>query len=403
MCSYRTYVPVIACLAIPGLELKAALRRTPTLALRPAALAPEPQGEPLLGPVTAAAEAAGVRPGMRLGEALATCPSLVLVEQDPAEAGQAWEEIVRRLEDDGFAVEPVEPGCLYFETRGVERLYGGVEAALRRALAAVGSAWDPRAGVAERRFAALAAASVARPGQLCVVSDERTRDFLAPLPLSLLPLEAERYAELEELGVKRIGQLAELPGAAVAERLGPGGQHAWSLARGEGRGRVRARRPPAEIVERFEFPEAVGNELTLRRALGALLDRVLARPERAGRAVRKLAVSARLVGGGSWRRTLTLREPAAETRAIRAGLGPKLAELSAPVTELAVELVELSESTGQQLELLRTEGGEAKRRLREGLRQVRASAGAGGVYSIVEVAPWSRIPEQRALLVPRDE
>ena len=56
MCSYRTYVPVIACLAIPGLELKAALRRTPTLALRPAALGPEPQGEPLLGPVTAAAE-----------------------------------------------------------------------------------------------------------------------------------------------------------------------------------------------------------------------------------------------------------------------------------------------------------------------------------------------------------
>ena len=130
---------------------------------------------------------------------------------------------------------------------------------------------------------------------------------------------------------------------------------------------------------------------------------MLARPERAGRAVRKLAVSARLVGGGSWRRTLTLREPAAETRAIRAGLGPKLAELPAPVTELAVELVTLSESTGQQLELLRTEGGEAKRRLKEGLRQVRASAGAGGVYSIVEVAPWSRIPEQRALLVPRDE
>jgi hypothetical protein len=73
------------------------------------------------------------------------------------------------------------------------------------------------------------------------------------------------------------------------------------------------------------------------------------------------------------------------------------------VTELAVELVELSESTGRQLELLRPEGAEARSRLREGLRQVRASAGAGGVYSIVEVAPWSRMPEQRALLVPRDE
>jgi hypothetical protein len=33
---------------------------------------------------------------------------------------------------------------------------------------------------------------------------------------------------------------------------------------------------------------------------------------------------------------------------------------------------------------------------------VRASAGAGAVATVVEVAPWSRIPEQRSLLVPRD-
>ena len=394
---------MIACILIPGFELRAALRRRPHLVLEPAALAPLPGKEPLIGPVTSAAEAAGVRPGMRLGEALSTCPSLVLVEQDPAAAEQAWEEIVRRLEDDGFAVEPAELGCLYFETQGIERLYGGAERAVKRALAAVGSAWDPRAGVAERRFAALAAASIARPGQLFIVSNERTREFLAPLPLSLLPLEAERYAELEELGVRKIGQLAELPGAAVAERLGPGGRRAWSLARGEERSRVRARRPPTEIVERFEFPEAVGNELTLRRALGALLDRLLSRPERGGRAIRKVALSARLVGGGSWRRTLTLREPTADGRRIRVALGPKLAELPAPATTLALELVELSESTGQQLELLRPEGMELKSRLKEGLRQVRASTAAGGVYSIVEVAPWSRIPEQRALLVPRHE
>src|SRR5947207_15239651 len=143
----RTYVPVIACVSIPGLELKAALRRTPTLALRPAALAPEPQGEPLIGPVTAAAEALGVRPGMRLGEALATCPALVLVEPDAAGAEQAWEEIVCALENAGFAVDPASSGVAYFETQGVERLYGGLEPALKRALAAVGTEWD--AGVVD--------------------------------------------------------------------------------------------------------------------------------------------------------------------------------------------------------------------------------------------------------------
>jgi protein ImuB len=394
---------MIACLVIPGFELRAALRTRPALQARPAALAPVPGTEPLLGPVTAAAEALGVRPGMRLGEALATCPSLVLVEQDPAAAREEWEGVLRRLEDSGFAVDSGEIGSVYFETRGVERLYGGIEAALRRALAAAGTAWDPRAGAAERRFAALAAASVARPGQVVIVSDEQTGEFLAPLPLSLLPLAPERYAELEQLGVRRLGELAGLPGGAVAERLGPDGRRAWSLARGGAASRVRGRRPAAELAEALEFPEAVGNELTLRRAFGALLDRLLARPEREGRFARKVAVAARLVGGGSWRRTVTLRDPTADRDRLRAALGPKLGELPAPVLELRLELVELTESRGQQLELVQPEGAELHTRLKDGLKQVRASTGSGSVCTVVEVAPWSRIPEARAMVVPRDE
>jgi protein ImuB len=393
---------MIACLVIPGFELRAALRARPRLALVPAALAPEAGEEPLLGPVTAAAEAAGVKPGMRLGEALATCPSLVLVERDPAAVEREWEGVLRRLEDSGFAVEVVEHGVVVFETTGVERLYGGVEAALRRALAAVGSGWDPRIGAASRRFTAIAAASVARPGQILVVAAKDEASFLQPLPLSLLPLPPERYAELEGLGLRRLGELAQLPEPAVAERLGVEGRRAWRLAQG-GRGtKVRGRRPAVELAEALTFPDAVGNELTLRRALGSLLERLLARPERAGRPFRKLAVAARLVDGGSWRRTLTLRDATAEPARLRAALGPRLADLPAPIVELRIEAVELAEHTGQQLTLVEAAGEEAESRLREGLRQVRASTGTGSVCAVVEVAPWSRIPEARALVVPRD-
>jgi protein ImuB len=399
---------VIAAVVIPAFDLRAALRLHPRLQALPAALAPLPGTEPLIGSVTGAAAAKHVRPGMRLGEALATCPELELVEQDPATAEQAWEEILRRLEDAGFAVEPVAAGTVYFETKGVERLYGGLEPALKRALAAVGPTWDPRAGAAERRFAALAAANVARPGQALIVSDDRTRSFLAPLPLQLLPLERERYEELESLGVRTIGQLAGLPGGAVAERLGPAGRRAWSLARGDtGRdgadGRVAPRKPATAIHETLEFPEAVGNELTLRRGLAVLVERLLARPERAGRPPRKVSLWARLVGGASWRRTVTLREPTADPARLRTALSAKLAELPAPALKLRLEVGELAEHTGEQLELVAAEGEARQGRLREGLRQVRAAVGAGGVSTVVEVAPWSRIPEARALLVPRDD
>ena len=340
---------------------------------------------------------------MPLGEALATCPELVLVEQDPAGAEEEWERILRRLEEAGFAVEPVEPGCVYFETRGVERLAGGLDATLRRALDAVGREWEPRVGASTRRFAALAAATVAPPGGVVVVDDERVDLFLEPLPLHLLPLTPERRRELSELGVKRLGELARLPGTAVADRLGAEGAEAWQLARGGEKARVEPRRPPAEIFEALAFPEPVGNAITLERALAALVDRLVARPERGGRSPRHLAVSARLVGGGSWRRSHTLREPTAEPERLRVALAPKLADLPAPVVELRLELGELTESIGTQAELVRPRGQRLRERLRDGLRQARAAVGIDAVSAIVEVAPWSRIPESRAILVPRDD
>jgi protein ImuB len=394
---------MIACLTIPAFALRAAVKGRPELRGKPLALAPDVGARPLIGPCTTAAEEAGVRPGMRLSEALATCPELHLVEQDPAGVEAEWERILCRLEEAGLAVESAEPGCAYFETRGIERLAGGVRAAVQRALDAVGPMWEPRVGVAARRFAALAAASVAPVGRALVVDDEETELFLAPLPLHLLPLAPERREELSELGVKRLGELASLPRVAVADRLGVEGAQAWRLANGEGEARVAARRPPAEIAEALEFPEPVANELTLERALSALLDRLLARDERGGRMPRRVAVSARLVGGGSWRRAATLREPTAEPGRLRQALAPKLKELPAPAVELRLELGELTESVGTQAELVRPRGSRLRARLREGLRQVRAAVGIDAVCTVVEVAPWSRIPETRAILVPRDD
>jgi protein ImuB len=394
---------MIAYLTIPAFSLRVALRGQPKLRSKPVALAPEPGARPLVGSCTGAAERAGVRPGMRLSEALATCPELHLVEQDPAGVESEWEGILRKLEEAGLAMEPVEPGCAYFETRGIERLAGGVRPAVQRALDAVGPAWEPRVGVAERRFAALAAASVASPGRALVVDDEESELFLAPLPLHLLPLSPERREELSELGVKRLGELARLPRVAVADRLGAEGTEAWRLANGEGDARVTPRRPPTEIAEGLEFPEPVANELTLARALSVLVDRLLAREERGGRTARKVAVSARLVGGGSWRQTATLREPTAEPERLRQALAPKLLELPAPAVELRLELGELTESVGTQAELVRPRGSRLRSRLREGLRQVRAAVGIDAVCTVVEVAPWSRIPETRAILVPRDD
>src|SRR3954447_15177210 len=152
---------MVVCILLPRFELAVAAGGREALAAGPLALAPEIGREPLIGEASAAAEAYGVRAGLRLGGALARCPALPLVSPDPAGVADAWERVVGALEGIGAAVESERPGAAWFDARGLRRLHGGdvegVIAAPRRALTA-----PARIGAAPSRFAALAAASRAR-------------------------------------------------------------------------------------------------------------------------------------------------------------------------------------------------------------------------------------------------
>jgi protein ImuB len=394
---------MIACLTISSFALRVALRPRSDLSGLPVALAPASNTPEVIEAFTLAAEKAGLRTGMRLSEALATCPTLVLLEQDPASVADVWEAILHQLEEAGFEVEPLEHGCVLFDTAPVEPLAGGLEQALERAMAAVDSRWQPSLGVAARRFAAVAAASVTVPGRILVVDDADTALFLEPLPLHLLPLSQERREEFAALGIQRLGELACLPRASVADRFGSDADQAWLCARSEDRARVVPRQPSVDLVESIEFPDPVANSSTLEHSLARLIDLLLARPDRKGRALRKVALSARLVSGGSWRRALTLREPSADPTVLRVALTPRLSELPAPALDLKIKIDELTEWQGVQEELLSVRGKRLQEKLREGLRQVRTSVGRYAVCTVVEIAPWSRIPENRAILVPRDD
>ena len=67
----------------------------------PVALAPEPGGVQHVGEVSLAAEAFGIHPGMRLGEALSRCRCLTLVPPHPSGVADAWERLPVRLESVG--------------------------------------------------------------------------------------------------------------------------------------------------------------------------------------------------------------------------------------------------------------------------------------------------------------
>jgi protein ImuB len=376
------------------------------LLAEPAALAPEPGREQVVGEVSAPAEAFGVVRGMRLGEAMSRCPALRLVPPDPEGVRSLWHAVLDRLEAIGAEVESDTAGAAFFESAGLRGLHGGDLAGV---LTAAGRALGPgaRLGAAPCRFAAHAAALQARPrrGRRSFVVEERqTREFLAPLPVALLRtrLELQALPEVfERLGIRTLGEVAALPSRAVAERFGHPGLLALDLARGRDTPLV-PRRPPEPVVERLDLPEAASGQ-QLERALELLVARVLARRERRGRALRGLAVSARFVAGGTWRTAITLRQASADPERIRLALGPRLAELPAPAESLALEVEAFGPPAHDQGRLLDEAAAVRRSRLGEAVRQARQAAGSEAALKILDVDPGSRIPERRAVLAPFPE
>ena len=402
---------MIVCVILSRFALVAALGERRALLAEPVALAPEAGGAQVVGEVSAAAEAHGVLAGMRLGEALTRCPELRLVPPDPDGVRGLWNVLLDRLEGIGAGVESDRAGQAFFEAGGLVGIHGGqlegVLAAARRALSGRdggGAGRGAKLGAAPSRFSAYCAALRARPRRAAeVVGAGAVRAFLAPLPVRLLrsrPELAGLPETLERLGIRTLGELAALPAPAMAERFGHPGLLALDLAQGRDT-RLEPRRPAEPVVERLALPEAASGP-QLEHALELLIARLLARPERRGRSLRSLALSARFVEGGTWRTAVTLRQASADPARLKLVLVLKLGELPVPAETLGVEVEAFGPPAREQARLVEERGSEDDRRARigEAVRQARQAAGSEAALRVLSIDPGSRLPERRTVLAP---
>ncbi len=388
---------MVLCVLLPRFSLATAAGGREALAAGPAALAPEPGREQLVGEVNARAESHGVHPGMRLGEALARCPALALIPPDPVGVADAWEGVVTRLESVGAQVEGVVPGVACFEADGLRRMHGGsldgVVAAVRRAIAV-----PARIGAGPSRFCAHTGAARARSRRVEVL---RGAEELRAAPVSMLrtvPETAALVEPLEQLGLGTLGALARLERHVLADRFGPAGARAWELARGRDTP-LRPRVPGEELREELELDESASGE-QLGRALELLVDRLVARRERGGRTLRVVVLSARLVEGGTWRERMVFREPMADAGRMRLVLAQRLATLPAPAEALRLSVERFGPPHQAGRALFEDSAAVRHGRLREAVKQARAAAGPDAALRVLTVDPDSRVPERRAVLTP---
>ncbi len=205
----------------------------------------------------APARAEGVRRGQRRRDAQARCPELVLLPANPDRDARAFEPVLATIEELRPGVAALRPGLLAVRAPG--SWYGTETAAAATACQALveGGIWDVRFGIADDLFAAEQAARTADVQSWEVVPEGGSAAFLRRLPVQVLQDEGPRGRELvgllQRLGLRTLGDLADLPGDAVEHRLGTYGAEVRRRARGEDRALFAARTPPPDLEADVAF------------------------------------------------------------------------------------------------------------------------------------------------------
>jgi hypothetical protein len=388
---------------------------------------------------------------MTVSQAIGLCPALTLCEPDPVHYDEQFTRLLLALEDASPVIEPAELGRVFVGVDGLDGLYGGPEEQLMAVTRAMGrdgkretgnekretkignqkssspppasyrpipprtagaagedvGSWASvtRLGWGRGKFLAWVAATRAKPGAPVIVDERERATFLANQPVAVLPIDTDTHRRLQQLGLHTLGDVARLPEAAIVSQFGAEGRRAWRLAAGRVTDAVAGRDRPEPIVAAFDLPTPVADLTMLGHALRKLIQRALNHPRRLGWRVAVVRVRAALEHGASWMTEVVPKDPSVDVERLAAPIVVRL-EQSPPagaVAHLAVEFAGFARGT-DELQLFARDAGAAaragrSRALTAAAREIRARLKRPLLHHIVEVQPWSRLPERRYALI----
>jgi nucleotidyltransferase/DNA polymerase involved in DNA repair len=400
----------VACVWVPQLPLRVEVLRHPAWDGRPLVLGGAPGERKVVQLCSPEAEMAGIRLGLPLREVVPLCPEAIVLQPDPVRVAAVLDQVVAGLQQVSPVVEAAsdaEDGFLYVDLRGLDTLYGSLHALEHAIHMVVPPLLRPRFGFGSGKFVASAAARSATVSTARVVPTADTRAFLEPLSMRYFDgvLDADVLHRLELLGLRSIGGLAALPLGAVQAELGPPGARAWRLAHGRDTEPIVPRASVSSVQAALRFDDPLASVDAILAALDQLLAQTFTPDTLAGRSVRQVRLRALLSDGSSWERCYTFKEALGSREAARRALKSKL-ELpngmpQAAVEELFLELLGLGGEAARQGSLFVARARQLSQ-IAEAARQLRARYGHVPLYHVVEVEPWSRIPERRWALVSCD-
>jgi protein ImuB len=369
--------------------------------------------------VNAAAEAQGVKPGLKRATALALAPKIVLGQADAArDAAALWPVAHAALAfTPSVSLQPATaygaaPDTVLLEVQASLRYFGG----LARLLSRIEAVLSPLGHAVRIAVAATAqgAALLARMAPAPQCTDlAATRQALQEVPVWLLGPGREHWEALQGMGLRKLGDLLGLPRAGLARRFSEAMLVEIDAALGH---RPDPREPivlPPAFESRLElFSRADTTEQVLHGAF-VLLERLIAWLSAQHAFVRRFKLlmhhEARWSEGSQTgdlcaRATaleIALAEPSRDSAHLLVLLRERLArmELPAPTLELCLQAEDISKRPPPNVELFATAGSEHEGLTRL-IERLQARLGAEQVQHLVGVEDHR--PERASAMRPAE-
>ena len=321
---------------------------------------------------------------------------IAAVRTEPSAPERTRDRVLAALQAALPRVGVLDRGIFACDLRGTDRLLGAPLAAGRR----IGQVCERAGarcavGIAPSAFAARVLALRTEIGEVREQHD--VRGYLAPLPVSALPLDATIVDELALLGIREVGEFAALERGAVLARFGAGGAHAHALACGEDDAQIHGALPRRRIRAQRRFEDPIGSAEQLVFALRSLADTIAAALAEDGLAALRLALHLERERAGPLRLDRLLLPPTAQAAALVRSLRWALEEWPqiGQVIGAAIEVTEVEALRGRQLGLFAPDGAHAEEALAVA-QHLRGRLGTGAVLRARAVAPDARLPEREA-------
>jgi DNA polymerase-4 len=228
----------------------------------------------------------GVNSAMPMSVALRRCPNAVVLEPH-FERYKHYSKVVMEIcEGVTPLVEQLSIDEAFLDVAGARKLLGTpweIATGLRaRIFAETGLRCS--VGIAATKFVAKLASGLAKPDGLLVVPLAGTLDFLHPLPISALwGVGAKTAEQLERLGLRTVGDVANTPRTSLTKMLGVGaGEKLHALAWARDPRSVTIAHEEKSVGHETTFEYDVTDPAIIRRELLRMSDQVAVRLRRAG-------------------------------------------------------------------------------------------------------------------------